>query len=404
MIESIYIADDSNTDRMILEAILKKLGYKVTSFATGTAVFDAIQLISEPIIILLDWLMPDRSGIDICMELVKRPPPGLIYIIIATSRSDKSDIAYALENGADDFITKPFDKTELRARINAGIRLLTFHEHLIASNQRLITYTKKIEQLADSRAQQLLHADRLSTIGVLSAGIAHEINNPTSFVSINIQTLEENFPLLTELSTNSSTDEQKQKALNFIAIMPEIFNEMKNGVARIRNIVNGLKIYAHVPTKEHKWFSVDECIESALLFCSNRLKGFSSIKKELSKLPQIFGNQDQLEQVLVNLFTNAVDAIEDTKKKGTLAISTKLEDEKVIISVHDNGPGVPKDKLDEIFMPFFTTKPIGKGTGLGLSISKNIISDHQGELLVSNNPDGGAVFKIILPVKQEDRK
>ena len=398
---TIFIADDNNIDRLILESALKKLGFEVVSFSTGTAIYEAIRNAGRPIVALLDWLMPDRDGVDICNELSTNPPIDLVYKIIVTSRTNKSDIAYALDNGADDFVAKPFDITELRARINVGIRLLTFRQQLLESNGRLLEHTKHIEVLAADRATQLIHADRLSTIGILSAGIAHEINNPTSFVAINIQTLEDNCPVLTDAVSDCATDEQKQRARFFISTIPDILKEMKNGVARISNIVTGLKTYTHAAPGNNQHFVIDICIESALQLCSNKLKYHIKIIKEITPTPQVFGDQYQIEQVLVNLITNASDAIEETGNDGVLTISTEYKNNTVITCVRDSGPGIPINIQEKIFTPFFTTKPIGKGTGLGLSISRNIIKVHKGDLLVENHPEGGAQFTIVLPSKQK---
>jgi two-component system NtrC family sensor kinase len=396
---TVFIADDSNTDRLILESSLCKLGYEVTTFATGTAICEAIRSAGRPVVALLDWLMPDRNGVDICRELAADPPPVPIFTMIVTSRTDKNDIAFALDNGADDFIAKPYNLTELRARINVGIRLLTFKLQLIESNKRLLEYTRNVERLAEARAEQLVRADRLSTIGILSASIAHEINNPTSFVAVNVQTIEENIPILSEALGADASEAQQRRAGIFLAAIPEILTEMKNGVARIRNIVNGLKTYSRAAPEKHEWFSIELCIESALQLCANRLKYHVTVTTAFSPVPEVYGDKYQIEQVFVNLFTNAADAIEESGKDGALAIATSAADGKAVTTVHDTGPGIPPAVIDKIFTPFYTTKAIGKGTGLGLSISRNIIKDHKGELLVENHPDGGAQFIIHLPAK-----
>ncbi len=401
MLKTIYIADDNAVDRMILQATLQKMGFEVTAFSSGIAIYEALRKADQPLIALLDWLMPDRNGVDICNDLSLDPPQSPLHTIIVTSRTDKSDVAFALENGADDFVAKPLDLAELRARINVGIRLLTFRQQLLDSNERLLDHTKIVEELAAARAEQLIRADRLSTIGILSAGIAHEINNPTSFVSVNIQTLEENLPVLNSAMNDYPSEEQKQMARFFLATFPEIVGEMKNGIARIRNIVNGLKTYAYAGPEKHDWFIIDDCIESALQLCANRLKYHVTVRKQFAAPLRVHGDKYQIEQVFVNLFTNAADAIEETGTDGTLELSTEYSNEKVIVSIHDTGPGIPAGALEKIFMPFYTTKAIGKGTGLGLSISKNIITDHKGELIVENHPGGGALFLITLPTKKE---
>jgi C4-dicarboxylate-specific signal transduction histidine kinase len=253
-----------------------------------------------------------------------------------------------------------------------------------------------MERLAAERAEQLVRADRLSTIGVLSAGMAHEINNPASFVAINIQTLEENIHVVEKALENDTTPEQVESAKNFMTIVPEILQEMKTGMTRIRTIVNGLKTYSHMSHEKREWFVLERCIDSALQLCENRLKYHITVTTEYNNSRKVYGDSNQIEQVFINLFTNAADAIEEHTKEGKLIITTEYMDGKVIAKVRDTGPGIPEGKLEKVCMPFFTTKPVGKGTGLGLSISSNIINDHKGELLIENHPEGGAIFTIKL--------
>jgi signal transduction histidine kinase len=395
-VNTIFIADDSMIDRLILEKTLKKFGFSVKAFENGEAVFKEIITAEEPVLVLLDWLMPGMDGVKVCQALVEDPPNVPVYSIIVTSRTDSNDVAFALDNGADDFIAKPFNNTELRARINVGVRLLTLRQQLIESHKNLLEYTKSMEKLAAERAEQLVRADRLSTIGILSAGMAHEINNPASFVAINIQTLEENIHIINSALGNDTTPEKIESAIKFMSNVPEILQEMKSGMTRIRTIVNGLKTYSHMSHERREWFEIERCIDSALQLCENRLKYRISVITDYKNNRKVYGDSNQIEQVFINLFTNAADAIEEHAKEGKLFITTEFKNGKVLAKVRDSGPGIPDSKIEKVCMPFFTTKPVGKGTGLGLSISSNIINDHKGELLIENHPEGGAVFTIIL--------
>ena len=397
----VFIADDNNVDRTILESALRKLGFAVVTFSSGIAAHAAIREACTPLIAVLDWMMPDRSGVAICKDISDNPPPNPVYLLVVTSRIAKSDIAFALDNGANDHVAKPFDIAELQARINVGVRLLESRQQVLDSNQRLLEHTKNIEALAEARAEQLVHADRLSTVGILAAGMAHEINNPTSFIAVNIQTLAENLPVLLAGSKDNASGEQRKKAAGFLAEIPEILAEMTSGVDRIRRIVTGLKSYVRSGPAKPEWVNIDDSIEAALHLCANRLKYHVTVVKNFSDTPPVKLDINQIEQVFVNLFTNAADAIEGTGKDGVLAISTENTDGSIVVTVHDSGPGIPASALKKMFTPFFTTKPTGKGTGLGLSISSNIIMEHGGELFAANHPGGGALFTIRLPAKRE---
>lgn len=396
----IIIADDNPTDRVIIETILNDIGFKGIAFNNGIDAYNAINTSKEPVIAILDWEMPGLNGIDICQRLYNDPPQQPFHIIIVTAKTTEHYIYEALDKGANDFIEKPIKSFELKARIKAGLRILSIAELQIESNVRLLDYTTRIEQLAQERAQQLIHAERLSSLGVLSAGLAHEINNPVSFISVNINTLEENFPKLNSLlSGNNVKAEDYEKGKAFLETMPEILDEMKSGIDRIMEIINGLKTYVYKDNSQKKHFSIIKCINEAIKLCKNRLKYNITLMLNLIDDFELFGSENEMQQIFVNLLINATDAIEGHKTKGTISVSTRSTNNNFLITIEDNGPGLPEDKTNQIFTPFFTTKEVGKGTGLGLSISQNILKKYNGEIYAENIPNGGAKFNIILPNK-----
>lgn len=394
---AIFIADDSPIDRMVLEGTLRNRGYNVSAFNDGSEMLQMVDRAETPVIVLLDWMMPGLSGVDICRKLHSVPPVTLVYSIMITGRSATEDIAFALDNGADDVMAKPIAIMELQARINVGIRFLMLRQQLLDSNKQLREHARMVEVLAEERADQLMRADRLSTIGLLSAGIAHEINNPTSFISINIQTLEENLSVVRDAFKATAADEIKQSARNFINDIPEIIGEMKDGIVRIRTIINALKTYVHAHPDLYRNFNIIESVDSALHLCANRLKYGIQVEKNYEVEGEMTGDQYRMEQVFVNILTNAADAIEEKGGKGTIAITVTREESMLVVRIRDDGPGFPPGYDEKLFMPFYTTKDLGKGTGLGLSVSRNIIEDHRGSLKAGNHPEGGAEFVIRLP-------
>ncbi len=393
----IIIAEDSITDSTIAQATLRAFGYETEVFSDGESALSAIRRATKPVLALIDWSMPGADGVTVCKQVISDPPIHPVHTIIITSRDSNKDKAYALEHGAGDFIAKPFDPQVLRARVSVGVRLLTTLMEHRKSNARLLEYTKKIEIMAEERASQLVHADRLSTIGTLSAGIAHEINNPATFISVNISTLRRNAAILANVLENECNETNRKRAAMFLRTLPEMLDEMDNGIARIREIVTGLKTYIYKSTQNSQGFSINDCIENSLKLCYNRLKYNFEVQKMLNDVPSVRGVSQQIEQVLVNLIINAADAIDDTGKKGSITISSQYRNGTVTVTVADDGPGIPKNDLNSVFNPFFTTKPVGKGTGLGLSISANIIREHRGTIDVENRPEGGTEFRINIP-------
>jgi C4-dicarboxylate-specific signal transduction histidine kinase len=298
-------------------------------------------------------------------------------------------VAKGFEAGADDYIVKPVNSDELRSRVAVGERIIAVENHLYQETQRL-------EQIVEERARLLVHADRMATVGTLAAGVAHEINNPATFVAGNIKVLEQCISIMEEHLPDAGDDEDERLSLARREL-PKIFTSMRKGISRIENIVSALLAYSRKSRGDvHSAVDMEECIEDALQLCHNKVKYNINVERKKLEAPVfVQGNEQQLVQVLVNLIVNAADAMK-TKKNATLTIETLSRPSTVTVSVSDSGSGIQEDMLDKIYDPFFSTKE-EKGTGLGLSISKNIIETHRGGIRAENRPEGGARFIVTLP-------
>ena len=297
------------------------------------------------------------------------------------------------------------------------IALLLFNRYRLKqkTNKQLGEANKKLRTtLAQLRTtqQQLIQSEKLASIGQLTAGIAHEINNPINFVSANVNPLKRNFrdlkSLLSEVEaiakeSGHGADFQKMKDnLEIDYNLSETENLLKGieeGSKRTAEIVKGLRSFSRMEDEEIKRTQINEGIDSTLLLLQNRLKHANiEVVKQYSKLPDIMCIPGQINQVFMNILNNAIDA---TENNGKIFITTTPEKDDVNISVRDTGKGMSKEVMQKIFDPFFTTKAVGKGTGLGLSISYSIIEKHHGTIEVKSEPGKGSVFKITLPVSQE---
>jgi len=246
---------------------------------------------------------------------------------------------------------------------------------------------KKAEEERKNLLEQLVRSEKLAAVGELISGVAHEINNPlTGIIGLSELLLMEN---------KESLDEDTKKDLKSIYESSE----------RIKKIVANLLRFARREAPVRKDASINELLDTVLTIRSYEMKvrNVEVIRHYQIDLPLIMADPSQLEQVFLNLITNAEYAIHETGKAGTLTVTTalqekQLEDKKVIIEISDTGAGIPENVLAKIFNPFFTTKPVGKGTGLGLSVSYGIIKEHNGEIFARNQAEGGAVFTIELPV------
>lgn len=403
----ILIADDSPIARLTLKKSLNAWGYDVDTCEDGLSAWERIHQ-SPPEIAIIDWEMPAINGIDLCKMIQEDESLPYIYLIMITARNDTAEIVTGLEAGADDYIIKPPAKEVLRSRVAVGVRTVEYEKSLAKKNEQLQLYSSEMEKLVEERSKQLAHSDRIATVGMLAAGVAHEINNPLTFISTNLQVLTTLWADISPALEKCETDEETQDQLDFaLEEFPSITSDMQDGVTRITRIVEGLKAFTHKKhTDKPEPCDINNCIDHALDLCHNALKYHVEIIKDLDEsLNQVLADSQQIEQVLVNLCINAADAMQDLPNKdGKLYVTTENQDDKVLLTVADTGPGIPQQKLKDIWQPFFTTKPVGKGTGLGLPISMNIIEEHNGTIKVANQETGGAVFTIALPASSTGDK
>lgn len=287
---------------------------------------------------------------------------------------------------------------------------------------------QKLQEIQEAQAQ-IIQSEKMLSLGQLVAGIAHEINNPINFISGNItyasqyshhllnliQLYRKHYPQPVE----EIKIESEKIDLNFIKEdLPKIIGSMETGSARIRQTVLSLRNFSRLDEADMKWVNLHEGLDNTLLILTHRLNaknpGHPSIKliKDYGQLPLVQCYAGLLNQVFMNILTNAIDAIDDYSNKrspenqasysGTILISTQVFNSKqVIILIGDNGAGMTKDVYQRIFDPFFTTKPIGVATGLGLSITyKIIVEQHHGELQCISAPGKGTAFLIQIPIYQ----
>lgn len=396
------IADDEATNRILLRRLMLRWGYDVILAEDGSRAWELLNGDQAPRLAVLDWQMPGLDGLEICTRLKGEDSESYVYTVLVTHNTSDEALATGLDAGADDFIRKPFCAEELRSRLGVARRVLEYDAKLKESRSLLETYARDMESLAEDRAEQLVHADRMATLGMLSAGIAHEVNNPATFISGNAQTLQRfwrDIVPIVEGSRSELPDELAHKVAFILEEFPSALTGITNGVTRISKIVSGLKAYARHETQSRERCNVCDCVERARDLCVFPLrKAGVEVDVEVPTGGAHFrGDSQQIEQVLVNLFVNAADAMEGLPNPR-IRLWVEVAEGTVAIRVQDCGPGIPEHIREKVFNPFFTTKPAGKGTGLGLSICSRIAGDHKGSLTVENPPGGGARFTLTLPL------
>ena len=306
---------------------------------------------------------------------------------------------------------------DITLRKNAETELLNSQEQLKVKNKTLEEALSSLQRVQD----QLIHSEKMASLGQLTAGIAHEINNPLAFVSSNINRFNEyfndvnsvldkwrllgkSFPGNNEIKNMIDEFSEMEKKIDLEFIRKDFTDLMKyniNGIEKIKNIVRQLQGFSYSMIDDLSEEDVNNIIEETLTLVWNEMKYKAEIIKNYGKLPLVECKVGELKQVFVNLLLNAVHAINDN---GQIIIDTFSLKEYVFIRIADNGCGIPPENISRIYDPFFTTKSLGKGTGLGLWICMSIIKKHEGLLNVTSEVGKGTMFEIKLPIKQKRKK
>jgi signal transduction histidine kinase len=377
------LADDEADMRRFLRSQLDE-HYDVLEAADGIQALEkAVQFL--PDIILLDMMMPEMDGLGVCQELRKREETATIPIILLTARADEETKFNALEMGANDFLAKPFSSTELHARIKNLVESHDFQRKLSKQNQALST---TIDQLKETESQ-LVQSEKLASLGRMSAGIIHEINNPLNFATTGLFALRNK-------SKHLAPEERRE--------YEEILADIEEGVKRVRNIVSDLRMFSHPDAGPAELVDVAEAVNTSLRFLAGEWKNKVRVEQKIVPGQTVLANRNKLIHVLVNLLQNSLDAMRHKKFENdapAILIQGRTEGDRSLIVIRDNGPGIEQKHLNKIFDPFFTTKDVGEGMGLGLSICHRIVRGFDGHISVKTEVGQFCEFTLDFPVKAQ---
>jgi C4-dicarboxylate-specific signal transduction histidine kinase len=357
--------------------------YQVLEAVDGQQAVDkAAQFL--PDIILLDMMMPEKDGLQACKELRQRTSTQSIPIILLTARADEQTKLAALSAGASDFLPKPFSTTELHVRIKNLVESYDYQRKLSKQN---VILEETIEQLKETETQ-LVQTEKLASLGRMSAGIIHEINNPLNFATTGLYTLKRKARFIAPEEQDEYTD---------------ILKDVEEGLSRVKTIVSDLRSFSHNENEILEQVEVAEVLTSALRFLSHEIRDNVEIHRKEADNQTIWANKNKLIQVAVNLLQNSIDALKTKQfsepEKPTIWIEGRLEQGKSVLVFRDNGMGIEPGNLDKIFDPFFTTKDVGQGMGLGLSICYRIVRGYEGRIAVRSEHGKFCELTLEFPVK-----
>ncbi|MBI4583652.1 MAG: response regulator [Planctomycetes bacterium] len=364
----VLVVDDNEDIITLTRRILERQNYEVLVSRDGKSALELARQ-ERPDLILLDVMLPEIDGLEVCRQLKGDPRTRQLMILLVTGRGSIDHRVEGLEAGADDYITKPFHLTELLARVRSALRIKRLTDELEERNRQLI-----------ASERDRFRSEKMATIGLLASGIAHEFNNIMSGISGYAQLAKKNPQYKDQLVEVTLT--QAERALQIT-----------------RSLSSFNRTSVHLALTE-----ITRPVENALCLVKKEAADREvEILRDFQPAPAVLANAGQLQQVFLNLLINALQAIQ---QKGKVAIRIRPACGEVRVEVSDTGCGIAPEIMDKIFDPFFTTKgALGggndSGSGLGLTVSYNIVRSHGGNLTVGNNPEGGATFTVHLPASTE---
>ncbi|MGH7739142.1 MAG: ATP-binding protein, partial [bacterium] len=378
----LLVADDEPDMLRFLKSQLQK-HYDVLEAVDGRQALEKARQFL-PDLILLDMMMPEKDGIEVCAELKSQVSTQGIPIILLTARADDETKLRALETGASDFLSKPFSTTELHVRVK---NLVESHHYQLDLAREKHALESTLEQLKETEGQ-LVQNEKMASLGRLSAGLIHEINNPLNYVAQALYVLR---------TKKDQVPESDRPAY------AEVIADIEEGVQRVQRIIKDLRSFTH-PQMEggRDLTSVKDVVDAASRFLSHELKERVKLEVQIPEGQTFLADRNKLVQVFLNLIQNASDALGEKKFEANVPriwITAKEEQDRVLVQIRDNGPGIDPKIMDKIFDPFFTTKDVGRGMGLGLSLCLKMVQDQGGRLSVKSEKGNWTEFTLDLPAR-----
>jgi len=396
---NILVVEDDEAHASAIRRALRASGMKAEITVVGSLQeFRDSAARQVPDVAIMDLNLPDGRAVD---ALTSPAEDGAFPTLLMTSYGNEQVAVEAIKAGALDYIVKsPEAFTSMAVTIERAMR-----------EWRLLQEKKRVEkQLKESQAQ-VIQQEKMASIGLLAAGVAHEINNPMGFITSNLSSLSKYTDKLIrfieyqgqvistcadQASRTALADMQQQIKLEYLVTdLRELISESLDGSRRVSKIVQDLQTFSRADTIEVVPSDLNETIMRTVNMVRNEIKYVAELDLQLEDLPPVVCQPQQIGQVVMNLLMNAAHSING---KGLITLAASRVGDLIEIRVTDNGCGIQPEHLEKIFEPFFTTKEAGRGTGLGLAISHDIVKKHGGELLVESSAGSGTTFTVRLPI------
>lgn len=437
--QCVAVVDDEAVNREVVAQQVSGEGYPVAVFEGGAQVLNWIAENGPPAVVLLDVMMPGLSGLDVLVQIRKQYSLQELPVLLLTARGTEGDMTEGFAAGANDYLIKPFSRPELMNRLRHHLGFTAMSSMLRNTNKVLEAELTKRHEMEGSLAQmrlrqeeaekelgglqsnihdltvraarvksKLLQAEKLASLGQMMAGIALSLSDPICSITEKLKDLR---VLLGEsverIVPYLEREEADAKAFDdSLTILQSHMENMEIGADMVSKITRAMMNYDPSTHGDIQDTVMADLVGDCLTICGFRLRGFE-MDVELDESCSARVHRTHLAQVVSNLLSNAVDALNERTGESLTAPRIRVSAKPALregvdglsIEVEDNGPGVPKELETQVFLPFFTTRPVGKGTGIGLAVSKRIVDDHKGYLWVDQSKRlGGARFCVWLPL------
>ena len=348
----------------------------------------------NPSLIISDVMMPKMNGYEVCRYLKENNKTCHIPIILLTAKASKDMIIEGLKCGADDYLTKPFNASELRVRIN---NLLTMNKQTYELKEAYHQLEEAYSELETAK-DRLVKAEKLGSLGILSAGLSHEINNPNNFIYSSSQQITDELKQLESIIhifAEKSEEPTLKESIEIIHLIKDYIKSIETGSFRINEIVKGLKHFSFMKEATKSYTDLNKLIKQTISEMKFMIPDTVSVQFDFKELPKLSCDVQSMSQAFIHILRNAVQAVKD---RGNIIIATEVNDIFIKISIKDDGVGINENIISKIFDPFFTTRDVGEGLGLGLYICHNIIEGHEGTINIFSKNNKGCTVNIMFPI------
>jgi len=413
--DRILVVDDEEPVRNLFAGCL---GERYSCVTAADAQEALGRLASAPFaLVITDVNMPGLSGVELLRRVVEQFPDTAVVMVSGVGRAQR--VLDAMRVGAFDYLLKPCDMDTLELTVERALERRTllrdgrrYKQDLERRNEELARIKAELERLQ----AQIVHSEKMASLGQLAAGVAHELNNPAGFIYGNMELLRQcaaglerlhqyydRAPLPAGIAAEVGALKEEVDYNNLLSDLRSIVADCHGGAGRIRDVVHNLRTFSRLDEAEFKKVDLHEGLESTIRLLSQYYGlGRVTLERDYDRaLPPVDCYAGQLNQVWMNLLVNAAQAV---GREGVVRVTTRGDGKMAVIKISDTGRGIAPEHLKKIFDPFFTTKPVGEGTGLGLSITYGIVERHGGSISVESRAGEGATFTVAIPIDADRPK